>query len=211
MILNKLGLKYGCDKSDTHHTHRGETYLDVYENYFSKFKDSAIKFLELGVRDGASINIWQDYFQNAELILGLDINPACKNFETRTIRIEIGSQADEELLKRIIENYGPFDIILDDASHINELSIKSFNLLKDAVRDGGYYIIEDLRNSYEDLRGVVSSWPGMHLNDPAVNYDNSSTRKDLDDLFLSVVKDLDYRTSQFKSVNFHSQMVVLSK
>jgi hypothetical protein len=127
------------------------------------------------------------------------------------VRIEIGSQADEKLIKDVIEKYGPFDIILDDASHINELSIKSFNLLKDAVREGGYYIIEDLRNSYEDLRGVVSSWPGMHLNDSGVNYDNSSTRKDLDSLLLSVVKDLDYRESDFKSVNFHSQMVILSK
>lgn len=211
MILNQLGLKYGCDKSDVHHTFKGETYLDVYETYFTKFKDSPVKFLELGVRDGASVKIWQDYFEKAELILGIDINPHCKNFETQIVRIEIGSQADEKLIKDVIEKYGPFDIILDDASHINELSIKSFNLLKDAVREGGYYIIEDLRNSYEDLRGVVSSWPGMHLNDSGVNYDNSSTRKDLDSLLLSVVKDLDYRESDFKSVNFHSQMVILSK
>lgn len=210
MILNDLGIKNRCDKSDIHHTFKGETYLDVYEKYFSKFKDKPVRFLELGVREGASIRIWDEYFTNSELILGIDIMDRCKGFATDSISIEIGSQGDEEFIEEIIKTYGPFDIILDDASHINDLSLKSFDLLNAHVRDGGLYIIEDLRNSYEDLTDAVRSWPGMHLNTDT-NFNNAQTRKYLDKCLLDVVKDLDYRTSSFKAVHFHSQMVILEK
>ena len=74
----------------------------------------------------------------------------------------------------------------------------------------GYYIIEDLRNSYEDLTEDVKSWPGMHLNKD-INFDNSKTRDDFDKTMLSKIKDIDYRTGNFKAVHFHSQMVILEK
>ena len=102
--LNQLGIKYGCDKSDIHHTFKGQTYLDVYETYFEKFKNSPIKFLELGVRQGQSISMWRDYFENAKVIVGLDISPECKVFEQGNIKIEIGSQADPMIIKNIINN-----------------------------------------------------------------------------------------------------------
>lgn len=210
MRLNDLGIKYGCDKSDRHHTFKGQTYLDVYETYFSKFRDEPISFLELGVRDGASTKIWSDYFTNAKVIVGIDIMPGCKTFETNRVKIEIGSQADPDFINSVIEKHGPFHVILDDASHINELSLKSFELLKNSVIEGGYYIIEDLRNSYEDLTQDVRLWPGMNLNNN-LNADNSATRPDFDRVMLDVVRDLDYRKSDFRSVNFHSQLVVLAK
>jgi len=210
MRLNDLGLKYGCDKSDIYHTHKNETYLDVYETYFNKLKDKPIRFLELGVRDGNSIKIWENYFTNSQLILGIDIMPNCKIFENEKVKIEIGSQADVSFLNTIGEKYGPFDIILDDASHINELSILTFNILKDFINEGGYYIIEDLRNSYEDLTEDVKLWPGMHLNS-GINFNNSLTRENFNNVMFDIIKDLDYRKSNFRSVNFHSQLVVLQK
>lgn len=210
MILNNLGLKYGCDKSDIHHTFKGKTYLDVYETYFEKLKESKIKFLELGVRSGQSIKIWKEYFRNAELIVGVDIQPQCKALEQDNIKIEIGSQSDLSFISNIAKKYGPFHIILDDASHINDLTLTTFSVLSNFVIDGGYYVIEDLRNSYENLTEDVKSWPGMNLN-VDVNFDNSLTRNKFDSTMLNIIKDLDYRTSSFSSVNFHSQLVILCK
>jgi len=209
MILNKIGEKFGCDKCDQYHTFKGETYFDVYERYFSRLREEEITFLEFGVRDGASLAAWLEYFPNARIV-GIDIQPECKRVVHDRLSIEIGSQDDPVFVKNICEKYGPFDIVLDDASHINELSIASFNLVSSTVKDGGFYIIEDLRNSYEDLTEDVKHWPGMHLNVETC-FDNSKTRKDLDSLLLGIVKDLDYRTSDFRSVNFHSQMVILQK
>jgi len=206
MRLNDLGLKYVCDKSDIYHTHKNETYLDIYENYFNKLKDKPIRFLELGVRDGKSMRIWENYFTNSQLILGIDIMPSCKIFQNEKIKIEIGSQADTSFLNMVGEKHGPFDIILDDASHINELSIVTFNVLKNFINEGGYYIIEDLRNSYEDLTEDVKLWPGMHLNS-GINFNNSLTRENFNNVMFDIIKDLDYRKSNFRSVNFHSQLV----
>ena len=209
MILNSIGEKYNCDKCDVHHTHKGETYFDVYEKYFSRLRNSEITFLELGVRDGASVLTWLEYFPKAKIV-GIDIQPECKSFTNERLSVEIGSQGDPEFMKSICDKYGPFDIVLDDASHINTLSIKSFELTVPYLKAGGYYIIEDLRNSYEDLTEDVKQWPGMHLNTDLC-VDNSKTRGNLNDLLLGIVKEMDYRTSEFRAVNFHSQMVILEK
>lgn len=209
MILNSIGEKYHCDKCDVYHTHKGETYFDVYEKYFSRLRDAEITFLELGVRDGASILTWLEYFPKAKIV-GIDIQPECKRFTNERLSVEIGSQGDPEFMKSVCDKYGPFDIVLDDASHINSLSIMSFELISPYLKEGGMYIIEDLRASYVDLTEDVKVWPGMHLNiDLCV--DNSKTREQLDALFLGIIKNMDYRTSMFTSVNFHSQCVILNK
>jgi hypothetical protein len=210
-MLNELGRKYRCDKVDQWHTFRGETYLDIYEKYFNNLKDKDLVFLELGVRVGASLSVWQDYFPNGKII-GIDIDPRCKQFEKNNIKIETGSQGDEDFLQFIIKKYGPFDIILDDASHINDLTLKSFYHLADHVKEeGGMYVIEDLRNSYEDLRVQARTWPGMSLNDTSINYNNLETRKKIDDMILSSIRDMDYMREKWRGIHFHSQMVLFQR
>ena len=62
--------------------------------------------------------MWKDYFVNST-ILGIDINPECKNYKEESVFVEIGSQTNEYFLSKISEEYGPFDLIIDDGSHIN--------------------------------------------------------------------------------------------
>ena len=209
-LLSKLGKKYRCDKVDQWHTFREKTYFDIYETYLRGLKEKDISFLELGVRDGASLRVWEEYFPNAKII-GVDINPDCKRHTTNRCKVEIGSQGDRNFLQYVAETHGPFDVVLDDASHINELTLVSLGELSSHVKTGGLYIIEDLRNSYEDLTEDVKSWPGMHLNNPSLNCNNSETRQNLDNAILSIIKQFDYRQGDFESVHFHSQMVLLQK
>jgi hypothetical protein len=49
--LQQIGLKYGTDKSVVH-SFNGRSFLDVYERYFEKYKDSNIVLLELGILNG---------------------------------------------------------------------------------------------------------------------------------------------------------------
>ena len=49
-------------------------YLRIYEREFSKWRDSEIHLLEIGVNKGASIKLWLEYFTYAS-IYGVDINP----------------------------------------------------------------------------------------------------------------------------------------
>lgn len=207
MELNKLGLKYDCDKSDIHHTFNGNTYLDIYEKFFAPLKDKNIVFLELGVKTCRSIQIWQEYFKSAKIV-GVDIDDSGISLDN--FYFEHGSQADASFISSVIRKHGPFDVILDDASHVNELSIKSFNLLRNALTPGGLYIIEDLRNSHEDITRDIQTWPGMHLN-KNVNYNNKQTRPNLERLLLDIVKDMDYKSSDFSAIHFYSQQLIMEK
>ena len=56
-------------------------YLDTYEEKLSSLKKSPIKLFEIGVLNGGSLEIFSKYFENAELILGCDIDKNCENLK----------------------------------------------------------------------------------------------------------------------------------
>jgi len=95
------------------------------------------------------LNMWKDYFPMGH-IYGLEYNAdPLREFKAERVKVFIGDQTDLNLLQRVCEEAGPFDVIIDDASHIVEHQIISFEyLFKNGLRDGGLYIIEDLGTSY---------------------------------------------------------------
>jgi hypothetical protein len=146
--LNRIAESYGTDKSSEIHN-----YCDKYANYLPFERYSELNILEIGVLDGQSVKTWKDYFYRSK-ITGIDINPNCKQYEEDKISIEIGSQADNVFLNDVMRNHGPFDMILDDGSHMNEHVIYSFEHLFQSIKPGGVYIVEDCATSYwEDWGG----------------------------------------------------------
>ena len=140
--LDRLAIEYGTDKSSEKHN-----YCVKYEKYLPFKRHEEINILEIGVLDGKSLLTWKEYFYRAT-ILGIDINPDCKKYEEPRISVEIGSQDDGNFLSRTWQQYGPFDMILDDGSHMNSHVIFSFEHLFDSVKSGGVYIVEDCATSY---------------------------------------------------------------
>lgn len=141
--------KYDTDKAE--HTH----YLRNYEEFFSQFVDRDVRLLELGVYHGGSLQLWRDYFEQG-LIVGLDLNPVTIDDPTNRIRLYQGAQQDTELLDRIARDCAPegFDVIIDDCSHVGELTRVSFwHLFDNHLKSGGIYVIEDWGTGYWD------SWP----------------------------------------------------
>ena len=135
-------------------SHRGhligkiDHFFDVYEPHFTRFINTPVKILEIGVDQGGSLELWQQYFGPAASIHGIDINPECKNLETQGFTIHLGSQADEGFLRTVNDAYGPFDIVIDDGSHLMEHQILSFETLYPLVDKNGIYICEDAFTSY---------------------------------------------------------------
>ena len=83
-------------------------------------------------------------------VYGLDIDPACRGLEAGgpADRIFIGSQVDAELIARVSSEAGPFDIVIDDGSHVQQHMVATFLMLFPAVKQGGVYIIEDTHTNY---------------------------------------------------------------
>lgn|SRR5690606_26500720 len=150
--LTRLAKIYSTDKHGTHF------YTPHYQAHFKKFKYKRIKLLEIGVggyenpfRGGRSLRMWKKYFPFGQ-ITSLDIYDKSPLMESR-IRIYQGSQTDQTLLETIHEKSGPFDIVIDDGSHINEHVILTFEILFPLLKDGGIYVIEDTQTAYWESYG----------------------------------------------------------
>jgi len=206
--LIEIGNAQMCDKGDAQHSHAGESYFDVYERWFNPLRDKHINFLELGVRDGKSLRVWREYFEHAN-ILGVDINPQSAHQDTKGCKVEICSQTDREKLTKISKRVKGWDIVVDDASHLNKLTAQSFEILWPTVRPGGLYIIEDLKVSYMNLEHTPEEWNFIHLNPDHPSRIN--IREDLDKIFREKIKDIDFAKGDVRSVSFYQQMVILEK
>ena len=75
--LCELGKKYDTDKSsqrsnvtNNRHCH---PYTLFYEGFFKSKKNEPLKIAELGVLDGGSLLMWNEYFTNVE-IYGFDFD-----------------------------------------------------------------------------------------------------------------------------------------
>lgn len=212
--LQQYGEYFLTDKHDHHHTFAQKSYLDIYEPYFKPLRERKINFLEIGVRDGCSHRMWQQYFSKESNIYGIDIDPRCSVYAKENIKIYIGSQDDLSVIDNVVSDAKDgFDVILDDGSHVNELTINSFNLLFKHVKPGGLYIIEDLACSYlgkELHKSIIEgAWPGMQYN-KNVTFNND--RNVLNKLFFDIIRDIDLmQTEEYESVHFYSRIAVIKK
>jgi hypothetical protein len=144
MRSSRLNLeRYDTDKISSN-------YLRYYDEIFSSLVDQRITLLEIGVLNGASLSLWCDYFPLGR-IAGIDIRLP-QNFTTgERIQMFEGSQTDLAFLSTVAGQVAPdgFDVIIDDASHIGELTRTTFyHLFERHLKPGGYYVIEDWGTGY---------------------------------------------------------------
>lgn len=145
--LTRLSIRHGTDKFGPHF------YTRLYHELFFQLRDRPIRLLEIGVGGydlktigGASLAMWADYFSSGQ-ITGIDIAEKRLTLNPR-IKIYQGSQDDPILLKKICDERGPFDIIIDDGSHVPKQVVTSFHLLFPSLADGGLYVIEDVQTAF---------------------------------------------------------------
>ena len=125
-----------------------EKYFDVYEEYFTKFRDKNITFVEIGIYNGGSLKVWRDFFGPKSRIIGIDINPDCKKFEEDGIEIYIGNQSDPIFWKNFFNKVGNVDVILDDGGHTNFQQIVTTCSCIPFIKNDGLLVVEDVFHSY---------------------------------------------------------------
>lgn len=180
-------------------------YFDIYERHFDRFRNKPIRLLEIGVFEGGSLQMWRDYFHEDSVIVGIDINPKCKAHEEDGIHVRIGSQVDDGFLASVVKEFGPFDIIIDDGSHLNNQVIKTFQILYPEVTETGVYLVEDMHTSY---------WPnyngGLYKEDSMIEF----FKKKIDELNATHVRE-DFPVTDFtrttSSITFYDSIAVMEK
>jgi demethylmacrocin O-methyltransferase len=207
MDLTELALHFGTDKAGTHH------YTQHYERHLGHLRQEAFTLFEIGIggytrdgRGGASLRMWRQYFRHAQIV-GLDIED--KSFVAGDrIRVHQGSQTDESVLRRIVEESDRLKVVVDDGSHRPEHIRETFRLLFPLLDDDGIYIIEDTQTSY---------WPSWGGSQDLQSKDSTMALvKDLlDGLNFEEFLDEDYRPTytdqHVVAVHCYHNLVVIEK
>lgn len=145
-------LNFGTDKGTSHSYIKG-----FYEENFKKYKSKDITLVEIGVRSGASLCLWRNYFSDDSIIIGMDDlsdnnqNNIPVNDEWvsgKNVEYIIGNAYEKTSLKKLPEK---IDILIDDGPHSFESHIKLLELYTSKMNEGGMIVIEDVRYPHDDL------------------------------------------------------------
>ena len=119
-------------------------YFEIYERHFSRFCNDEVHVLEIGVNSGGSLEMWQDYFGPKARIYGVDLSPQCKAYETASMKVFTGDQADRNFWRNFRRQVPVLDIVIDDGGHQPVQQAVSLEELLPHLRPGGVYFCEDI-------------------------------------------------------------------
>lgn len=183
LVNNRL-----TDKNTTH------AYLGLYQRLLSGRKESAKNVLEVGIGDlypknGGSIKLWRDFFENAKVygldILGPDrVIDEIKNDERIVLFMNVNAYDkgffDSEFLSKGMK----FDFMLDDGPHTLESMSTFIELYSQLLTDDGILIIEDIPETerFDQLSEVVPE----HLKAYIRTYDLRHLKNTQNDLVFTI-------------------------
>jgi hypothetical protein len=158
--------------SDKERTH---TYIsNFYNEKFKKFKDKNLKILEIGVLQGHSIKLWEQYFSNAE-IFGVDIGNILEHNFSDRVKILFENAYSLEFINKLNNQFGKFDIIIDDGPHTLETQLFFLHNYQSLLKDSNSIIIlEDVySNAFNPLKNQFQDFTIIDLRDQIKNEYNS--------------------------------------
>jgi hypothetical protein len=121
-----------------------------YEKNFSSFQNQPIDLMEIGFRHGASLALWDKYFEKAKILgvdnfsdlaVGSDMPIVKEWVESKKITIKTGDAYSAKFAGEI-EN--KFDIIIDDGPHWIYTQQRALELYLPKLKLNGIFIIEDI-------------------------------------------------------------------
>ena|ERR1035437_7980750 len=142
-IWNDMPVK--SDKGDVH------DYLGIYERYLEPYRDTAINILEIGLFNGASLLMWEQYFSGKVYGIDCDEQPHGGLADLRplikegTHNIFIGDATSEDFIENSFNGI-KFDVIIEDCSHDLIQQLKLYELFKPYLNENYLYCIEDIQN-----------------------------------------------------------------
>ena len=144
-----LGQLYNTDKSPYNIRGHRHPYTAVYTLLMAQYKHNPIRFCEIGVAGGASVRLWNKFFEKGTFYFFdrdqnfLDYsaqNVSCINNTFALMDVGIA----ESITSSLAATGGNLDILLDDSSHDAAHQDLIIHQALPFVRSGGMIIIEDI-------------------------------------------------------------------
>jgi len=150
-IWDELPMK--SDKGTIH------SYLPLYEQVLEPYRN-ATNVLEIGLFNGASLLMWEQYFTGR--VWGIDcsetphdgladLRPLLKDHNILIMDAENQSEVEKVFMGV------KFDVIIEDAGHHLSQQLNLYNIFKPYLSENSIYIIEDCqnldadRNTYQNI------------------------------------------------------------
>jgi len=194
--LCRIMTSYGSDKGRGWHN-----YTTFYNFLFKDIRKNVQNVFELGLGTNnpnilsnmggggipcGSLRGWRSYFENAN-INGADIDRDILVQEDR-VKTYYCDQTSPESIDELKRNFDfQFDIIIEDGLHKFEANKTFFENFIDTVKDGGYFIIEDVdRESFEKFQDYIDLNRGKYKHMELVKIPNPDN--DWDNNLVVVIK-----------------------
>lgn len=145
-IWNKLTLEgFSSDKGNIH------SYLPVYEEILSPYREKASNILEIGLFQGHSLRMWKQYFKGK--VYGIDCSETPHDgmadlrpiISEGTHNIYIMDACNEVEVAKAFKG-AMFDVIIEDAGHEVNQQLGLYSIWKKYLTPNGIYIIEDIQD-----------------------------------------------------------------
>jgi hypothetical protein len=190
----------GTDKGDF------KTYVKgFYEKEFGTRQMETNRLLEIGVRSGASIALWANFFEDAELIgadveqIGTPVGPLKEYLDYPSVKFFCVDAYSTEFADSL---NGKFSIMIDDGPHSLSSQRRFIELYLSKLDDDGVLIIEDVQREYRDSFQLMMMLPGNKYLFEI--YDFRSQSKTGDDFLFVVRHNIDNLSQTYKKVHLTS-------
>jgi hypothetical protein len=180
-------------------------YFPIYTRHLERFRGRSVNVLEVGVYRGGGLDLWSSYLGPEAKLVGLDIDEAAVRAVKGRFQVVLGDQADPDVLRKINDDYGPFDVVIDDGGHTMDQQIVTIETLFPLLNDGGVFIVEDTHTSYWTAFGG-----GLHEPTSFVEW----TKPRIDDLHSRHHAGIDRSSvwaTEVDGMHWYDSVVVLDK
>jgi hypothetical protein len=185
MSLEEIVDNFITDKNTVH------SYLPLYQKLLIGKKETALNVLEIGICNGGSIKLWNDFFSNAT-IYGLDImnidnvSSSIKDNEKIILHTSIDAYNNSFFTNEFLNKNIKCDLILDDGPHTLESMKQFIRLYSQIMTEDGILIIEDIQ-SFDWLEILKNEVPS-HLKSFIKIYDLRKNKNRYDDIVFTIDK-----------------------
>jgi hypothetical protein len=178
--------------------YKWEHYFEIYHRHLARFVGQRVDLLEIGIYSGGSLEMWCAYFGPNCQVYGVDIEEACRIYETEHVSVFIGDQADRSFWKSFKSRVEGIDILIDDGGHSPEQQQVTLEEMLPFLRPGGVYICEDIHAKFNEFTAFAAA---------LVDHLNTADR--------TATTDVECRATPFQSaihsIHFYPYVMVIEK